>query len=119
MNYETIRNRFEEYRAVVGTLPMGRGIYGALIGVLDEACGGTANRYLLSKDLTGKVHTAEWDASDWYAMFKFVAPYKDELTGKWESGTPDFDRMVGVVLSHAVDQAGQIKMFEGVQHDNA
>ena len=83
---------------------------GTVIGVLNTACGGEANRRLVLKELTGKTSSREFTDDEFYALHQFVLPYKPE-GGKWISQRGNLDLLCGALLTAAVDQPGQTKMF--------
>lgn len=114
MNYEAIKTRFDTLvkESTHITMPP-QGIRGAAINVLENACGGKENRYLITRALCGKVHTAEFEIGEWDALLKFVDPNKNPMTNKWE-GRENLVQMCGIVLTHVAEQEGQLAMFEPV-----
>jgi len=61
---------------------------GTIVGVLKKCCGSDANYRLVLKALTGKTSSKLLSPAEWYAIFRFVAPYKPE-GGKWQSQHTD------------------------------
>jgi hypothetical protein len=112
MDFQAIRSRFEQYvkENEHVTLPP-QGIRGAGIAVLEKACGGKENRYLITKALTGKIHTADLSAAEWSALLRMIDPNKNPMTNKWE-GRENLAQMCGVILTHVAEQAGQMTIFE-------
>jgi hypothetical protein len=88
---------------------------GTVIGVLNTACHGESNRRLVLKVLTGKTSSKLLTDDEFYALHQFVLPYKPE-GGKWMSQRDDLEAMCGALLTAAVDQPGQEKMFS--EEDN-
>jgi len=83
---------------------------GAITGVLEKACGGKANRYLVLKVLTGKTSSKLLTESEWYALMCLVQPSKP-VGGKWHSARDaELERMCGILLTRAVDVPEQGKM---------
>lgn len=91
--------------------PVENGIKGAINGILDKACGGKANRYLVLKVLTGKTSSKELHETEWYALLCLVQPFKPE-GGRWQSQRGiALDSMCGALLHLQASQNGQTAMF--------
>ena len=86
--------------------------HGAVIGVLNHACKNESNRHLVLKYLTGKISSKEITDEQWYALYRFVLPFKPE-GGKWQSQRGDevLAQMCGVILTAVVDQPGQMNFL--------
>lgn len=124
MNFEQIKNRFDEIvdcaPASISTIS-NQGLQSACKGALQKACGGEANRKLVTIALTGKSSTKDFSLNEWYALFCFVFPkdkqgqfiFKNPITDKWE-GRPELTAWCGAIFTHLAEQEGQIKMFEAV-----
>jgi len=85
---------------------------GSVIGVLEKACGGKENRYLLLKALTGKTSSKLLTHAEWYALCKLVLPYKPQ-NGHWttQHGENDLHNLCGAILTRFWAENGQISMF--------
>jgi len=83
---------------------------GAITGLLERACGGKANRYLVIKVLTGKTSSKLLTEAEWYAFLLLVQPEKP-VGGHWQSARGDELRvMCQNLLTEAVSQPGQMQM---------
>lgn len=61
---------------------------GCVVGVLKK-CAGSDERYRkVLMELCGKNSSKQLTPAEWYALFKFTAPYKPE-GGKWQSKHTD------------------------------
>lgn len=109
MNAQEIKQEFERNR---DTAPVTEINMGAVVGVLNKACGGDDNRHLIIKWLTGKISAKSLTPSELYALWCIVQPTKPE-GGKWTTarGEDELKRICGIILTAAVDQDGQQKMF--------
>lgn len=87
---------------------LGAGMRGAVIGILEKACGNKGDRKLVLKQLTGETSSKNLQPDQWDALYKLVKPWKPE-NGKWQSENPDLERICNVLLNKAVDQPGQSK----------
>lgn len=87
---------------------------GSITGVLEKACGGKENRYLVLKVLTGHTSSKDLNNAQWNALYHFVKPYKPE-GGKWttQRGENELAAMCGALLTLHATQEGQIDMFGG------
>lgn len=79
---------------------------GAVIGVLEKACGSTTDRYLVSKYLTGHASSKDFNEAQWFAMNEMVKPYKPE-GGKWQSARLNLKQIVTELLREALLEQGQ------------
>ena len=124
MTYNEIKTHFDQL--VKGTPQnilsiSNTGLRGACRGALNKACGGDDNRKLILKALTGSTSTKSLTTNQWYALFRFVFPYenseftfKSEATGKW-AGREELSAWCGAIMTHVLEQEGQITMFEAVK----
>jgi len=81
---------------------------GAITGVLERACGGKANRYLVLKVLTGKTSSKLLTEGEWYALMCLVQPCKP-IGGHWHSARGlELEQMCQNLLRKAVGQPGQL-----------
>jgi len=81
---------------------------GAITGLLNRACGGDANRYMLLKVLTGKTSSKLLTNAEWYGLLCLVGPEKP-VGGKWQSSRSDSElwQICQNVIRKAVEQPGQ------------
>jgi len=108
MNADTNIEEFKKNAATVITAEIL--LKGAITGVLEKACGGKANRYLVLKVLTGKTSSKLLSESEWYALMCMVQPCKP-VGGHWHSARDtELERMCGIFLTRAVDVPEQGKM---------
>lgn len=122
MTFDDIKTRFDE---LVNSEPQNvysisnEGLRSACKGALQKACGGEANRKLVTIALTGKSSTKDFTINEWYALFRFVFPlnefgafvFKNPVTDKWE-GREELKAWCGAIFTHLAEQEGQMKMFE-------
>mgnify|MGYP001394829957 CR=1 FL=1 len=88
-----------------------------LLGALTKAAGSTENRYLVTHELFGKVHSADFLPAEWRALFCFCFA-KDEYgnfemknaAGKW-SGRIELASWCGLLMEGQARQTGQEEMF--------
>lgn len=85
---------------------------GAITGVLEKACGGKENRYLVLKVLTGHTSSKELTEAQWYGLLCLVQPHKPQ-GGHWttQRGEADLQIICGALLARHATQEGQIDMF--------
>lgn len=57
---------------------------GAIVGVLKKHCRNDSEYRQVLKALTGKTTSKQLTAAEWYALLKFVKPFKPQ-GGKWGS----------------------------------
>ena len=82
---------------------------GAVVGVLEKACGDKTNRYIISKYLTGKSSSKDWTEAQWFAMNELVKPFKPE-GGKWQSARTDLSQILTELLRNALLEQGQAEL---------
>jgi hypothetical protein len=109
MDFQSIKNRFDEH--VNNPEKFNVLLQGPILGVFTRAAGGTENRYLITKALTGNIHSKDMTMAQWYAMWKFVDPGTD-ASGHWGSnhGTK-FEEMCKIILEHICSQPGQMELI--------
>lgn len=109
MNANEIKELFNQYKKEFDHQTVFH--HGTVVGVLNKACNGEANRRLVLKELTGKTSTKELNDCDFYALYRFVQPFKP-VGGTWgsEKGA-ELESMCSTLLLAHVDQEGQTKMF--------
>lgn len=110
MNAQDIINEFKDN---VGRFSGGEIIAkGAITGILEKACGGKENRYLVLKVLTGKTSSKLLDEAEWYGLLCLVQPYKP-AGGHWttQRGENDLKAICGAILGFHAAQEGQLEMF--------
>lgn len=85
---------------------------GAITGVLEKACGGKENRYLVLKELTGYTSSKKLSEAQWYGLLCLVQPHKPQ-GGHWttQRGKTDLQIICGALLARHAMQDGQIAMF--------
>jgi len=110
MNIREIKAMFEHERD--GFVPGIEFHRGTVIGVLNKACHGDANRKLVMKYLTGKTSSSLLTDAEFYAFYKLALPFKPE-GGKWttQRGEAELASICGTILAASLDQEGQLKMF--------
>lgn len=88
-----------------------------LLGALTRAAGSTENRYLVTHELFGKVHSADFLPAEWNALFCFCFDIDDDgqfvmknAAGKW-SGREELKAWCGLLMEGQARQAGQEEMF--------
>lgn len=88
-----------------------QGTKGAITGILEKACGGRDDRYLVLKALTGKTSSKELTDADWYGLLCLVQPFKPE-GGKWTTSIGEYELSVKCkqIIAIAAKQAGQMEM---------
>ena len=109
MNADDIIQEFKTNAQTTTIAPIP--LMGAITGILEKACGGKANRYLVTKVLTGKTSSRLLTDSEWYAFLCLVQPEKP-LGSHWRSarGDEELRQICQILLTRAVDQPGQEKM---------
>ena len=110
MNANEIKQEFDKNvnRFVDGVII----VKGAIIGVLNQACGGDDNRHIVLKALTGSTSSRSMSEAQWFALLHFVQPYKPEGQ-RWQSQRGDDLRVeCGILLTAQADQERQLKMFD-------
>lgn len=110
MNAIEIKEQFERDKAeYIGQIFH----HGTVIGVLNKACHGEANRRLVLKVLTGQTSSKLLTDAEFYALHQFVQPCKP-AGGHWMSqrGDAELESMCEALLTASVDQPGQTSMFE-------
>lgn len=108
MNAEEIKQQFEHDKAEYAGQIFH---HGTVVGVLNKACNGEANRRLVLKALTGKTSSKLLTDAEFYALHRFVQPYKPEGF-TWMSQKDNLEQLCGILMTSLVDQPGQTKMFE-------
>lgn len=109
MKFEDVKSRFDEIKAGQ-CYPLNKGIQGAIISVLDKACGSKENRYQFAIALGCSAHSKDWTTGEWWAMSKVVKVNKP--FGKWQSTNPKFEQIVGAVMAQVGNNVNQIELFE-------
>lgn len=107
MNYSDIQKRFDYY--VAHAAGWNTKQKGAIIGILNTACGSDENRKWLLKQLTGYSSSKDLSDAQWYALFQFVKPSTDG--GIWHSVTPNFEHLCQIVIAEACKSPLQENMF--------
>lgn len=84
---------------------------GVITGLLNKACGGEANRYLVLKALTGKTSSKLLTEAEWYGLLLLIHPEKPE-GGKWQSaiGDHELSMICGRILGFSSKQDGQLEI---------
>lgn len=78
------------------------GIRGAVTGLLNEAVDGDENRHYVLFYLFQQPSSKNLSPAEWYALWRWIKPAKDDNSGKWSGrgGFPDEARgIVEAVLS--------------------
>lgn len=82
---------------------------GSIVGSLDKACGGRDNRYLVLFWLfpekwphPSEVSTKILTNSEWWALYRWLRPYKDEHEDRWI-----YDQNVNEEVRWIMDQIEQ------------
>lgn len=83
---------------------------GTIIGVLKKCAGSDDNYRLVLKSLTGHTSSKELTPAQWYALFKFVMPFKPE-GGKWQSQHTDeeLSRWCNMLVNSTIDVPEQMR----------
>lgn len=81
-------------------------IRGVIIGLLDKACGSKENRYQFAVKLGLNPHSKDWTPGEWYAVSQIVKV--DKVNGNWIATEPNFEKIVGLVMSEVNQSAGQV-----------
>jgi len=105
---ETISEFNDNVRSFQGVEVLGKG---AITGVLERACGGSANRYLVLKVLTGKTSSKELSEAEWFALQRIVQPEKP-AGGHWQSARGEYElkQICGNLLSFVANVPEQYRM---------
>ena len=84
---------------------------GVITGLMNKACGGEANRYLVLKALTGKTSSKLLTDAEWYGLLLLIQPEKPE-GGKWQSAIGDYELSLicGQILGFSAKQDGQLEI---------
>jgi hypothetical protein len=84
---------------------------GAVISVLNKACGGDGNRRLVMRHLTGKTSSKQFTEAEWYAMYLFVKPIKPD-GGHWQSehGDEILYSTCNQIISDEINQEGKFTL---------
>lgn len=108
MNADDIIQEFKKNAELTITAEIA--LKGAITGVLEKACGGKSNRYLVLKVLTGKTSSKLLTENEWYALMCLVQPCKP-LGGHWHSARDtELEQMCQILLRKAVYQPGQLQI---------
>ena len=110
MNFETVKNRFDEVKSSKEVRTVHPKIQGVIIGLLDKACGSKENRYHFSIALGMAPHSKDWSVGEWYAVSQMVKV--DKSADKWIASNPNFDSIVGAVMSQIGKNELQTSMFD-------
>lgn len=88
-----------------------------LLGALTRACGSKENRYLVTHELFGQIHSGDFLPAEWGALFRFCYVYNEydqpimkNAAGKW-SGREELPQWCGLLLEGQARQNGQGEMF--------
>lgn len=83
---------------------------GAIVGVLKKHCRNDSEYRQVLKALTGKTTSKQLTPAEWYALLKFVKPFKPE-GGKWGSERgEDLNRMCNALV-RSLDEAPEQTTF--------
>ena len=109
MNFDDIKSRFDEIKNGQ-TYTLSHGVKGAIVGVLDKACGSKENRYQFAIALGCSPHSKDWTQGERWAMSKIVKV--DKPFGRWQSTNEKFEQIIGAVMAKIGNNENQISMFE-------
>ncbi len=110
MNFETVKNRFDEVKSSKEVRTVHPKIQGVIIGLLDKACGSKENRYHFSIALGMAPHSKDWTVGEWYAVSQIVKV--DKPTDKWIATNPNFESIVGAVMAKIGNNDLQIDLWD-------
>lgn len=79
---QVIKDRIAFYAQSEGSL-VSVGIRGAILGILNELCGGDDHRHFVFFYLFGQPSSKRLTNAQWYGLLQWVVPSKDEGTGGW------------------------------------
>jgi hypothetical protein len=108
MNFETVKNRFDEVKSSKEVRTVNPKIQGVIIGLLDKACGSKENRYQFAIALGMAPHSKDWSVGEWYAVSQIVKA--DKPADKWIASNPNFDSIIGAVMAEIGKNDLQMEM---------
>lgn len=105
-----VKKTISDYAAkTVGEGTINAGTRGAILGVLNDAVG-DEGRHLVLFYLFGHPSSKKLTSAQWFALWKWVAPYKDELgDGRWKG-----DEAFYIEATHIVSAVGSADSGKGL-----
>lgn len=100
---------FTDHRKPVDNFPMLDSKRGAMIGHLEQLCGGERERRTFLKYVFNVESSADLHCRQQNALYLWLAPRKDDLAGQWGIGNAKAPATVAAVLRAALVAAGQME----------